>query len=228
MNSRGQLGVAIADTVTRFVPAPVFGGFKFTTLTAGVAHTCGLSVSKTAFCWGVNTNGQLGDGTLLKRDLADGCLWRVDLPVDRCGRAVDVWTGYYGEDVLLGCHSGRSSADNATGRSWRADLFVDRCWRRARVRFNQTEQPIAGGPITAGQLGDSTTTTRTTPVKVLGGFKFASLSAGDTHTCGRLADNTVSVSGPQSFRRARRRESGLQIISAVYRPRSEPIIAERT
>ena len=43
------------------VPVPVAGGLTFETLAGGGAHTCGLTSDGTAYCWGNNAQGQLGD-----------------------------------------------------------------------------------------------------------------------------------------------------------------------
>jgi alpha-tubulin suppressor-like RCC1 family protein len=43
-------------------PLRVQGGVSFQTLTAGKWHTCGLTVAGDVYCWGLNSNGQLGSG----------------------------------------------------------------------------------------------------------------------------------------------------------------------
>jgi hypothetical protein len=49
------------------VPMPVTGGLSFGTITGGSGHTCGVTVEGTAYCWGLNETGQLGDGTTTQR-----------------------------------------------------------------------------------------------------------------------------------------------------------------
>lgn len=59
-NDDGQLGRGtVGDTAT--TPVAVSGGLKFTHIILGYRHSCGLTVTGTAYCWGDNTQGQLGD-----------------------------------------------------------------------------------------------------------------------------------------------------------------------
>ena len=60
-NATGQLGDAGAGTSTN-APVIVTGASGFAALVAGGDHTCGLSSSGSAVCWGLNTKGQLGNG----------------------------------------------------------------------------------------------------------------------------------------------------------------------
>lgn len=61
-NMWGSLGAGagIASTST---PLPVGGGIQFSRLYGGRHHFCGLSLDGSAYCWGSNPNGQIGDGT---------------------------------------------------------------------------------------------------------------------------------------------------------------------
>jgi len=62
-NSRMK-AVEVGDgtTTDRDTPTLVSGGYKFTSISVGTSHTCGLLLSGEAICWGDNYHGQPGDG----------------------------------------------------------------------------------------------------------------------------------------------------------------------
>lgn len=68
-NGYGQLGnSAVVPPVSgarelQMVPVTMPAGVTFRSLSAGEYHTCGLTASGTAYCWGRNSSGQIGDGT---------------------------------------------------------------------------------------------------------------------------------------------------------------------
>ena len=61
-NYLGRLGLGSGAPQRVIVPTPVVGGHTFTSIHAGTLHTCGLTESGQAYCWGRNVYGQLGTG----------------------------------------------------------------------------------------------------------------------------------------------------------------------
>ena len=61
-NQSGQSGAEAIATVP-VSPAPIQTPLRFTTITAGSTHSCGLTADGTAYCWGDNNFGQLGAPT---------------------------------------------------------------------------------------------------------------------------------------------------------------------
>lgn len=71
-NRFGQLAVQHADSIClsgtakvecSLVPVEVPIPVRFTSLTAGAYHTCGLTAARDAYCWGANDEAQLGEFT---------------------------------------------------------------------------------------------------------------------------------------------------------------------
>lgn len=81
--ANGQGTAGIGQTSARLLtPAPVAGGLKWRSLTAGTANTCGVTVAGAAYCWGANQYGQVGQGTTSTSEpsptpVAGGHAWAV-------------------------------------------------------------------------------------------------------------------------------------------------------
>ena len=194
-NNFGQLGLGAADTVAHPKPARVAGGLAFTALAAGgAAHACGLVAGGAMYCWGDNSLGQLGIGSvdLLPHPvpaLVTGShaftSFVVNGPytcaVDSGGAAWCWGDGTYGE---LGSASLQSSAPSAVGGGLAFTGITG-------GNFHVCAATSAGaaycwGRNNAGQLGigSADTLPHTAPAAVVGGILFSTEAGGANYTCG--------------------------------------------
>lgn len=65
-NDHREIGDGSTVT-TRNSPVAVAGGLAFAKITAGHWYTCGVTLAGTAYCWGYNGYGNIGDGTMTTR-----------------------------------------------------------------------------------------------------------------------------------------------------------------
>jgi alpha-tubulin suppressor-like RCC1 family protein len=105
--SYGQLGDG-TTTMMRTTPVTVGTVAGGVALSAGNYHACVVEASGTVKCWGANSYGQLGDGTLIGRAVAAA----VALP----GPAIDVACGLYHTCALLADGSAYCWGDNNFGQ----------------------------------------------------------------------------------------------------------------
>jgi alpha-tubulin suppressor-like RCC1 family protein len=190
-NDDGQLGDGQLYPVDSFVPTPVAGGLTFTSMSAGGHHTCGVTTGGQAFCWGLDTAGQLGTGTLTNQSApvpVAGGLTFVTVSVGgdhTCGVAmagqVYCW-GYNGWGEL--------GDGTLTSKSAPAPVAGGLAFASVSAGYAHTCGVTTGGQAycwgdnSSGQLGNGGLTYESAPTAVPGGLAFASLSAGYAHTCG--------------------------------------------
>lgn len=204
-NDLNQLGDGTARSTTpRFAPAPVSGGFKFKSVVSGSYHSCALSLDGSAFCWGFNGNGQLGNGGSGASAVAASptAVSGAGLVFQSIG-AGETWTCGLTTAGRLYCW-GTVSSTNVTQTTPKAypDAPVFTALSVGRTHacaLTADGTPYCWGNNADGQLGDSTTIERPNPTPVAGGLKFGSISAGFAHTCGRTkADGSVACWGLNS------------------------------
>lgn len=206
LNGYGQLGSGNGSADYSPVPVGVVGALTWAVISAGFWHTCGLTASGAAYCWGRNDNGKLGtgstNGSAVPVRVAGGFTFTAvsAASLHTCGLntsgAAYCW-GWNG----LGQLGDGAGADRSTPVPVASGLtFV-----ALSAGGHHTCGIAAGGTAYCwgnngnGELGDSSGTMRPTPARVAGGLSFAALSAGYYHTCGLATDGAAYCWGWNGF-----------------------------
>ena len=187
----------------------------YSTLAAGLYHTCAILDDGSVSCWGYNSNGQLGDGTTTNRNTPTQT---SSLGTDRT--AVAISTGQHHTCAILDDGSVSCWGDNDYGKlgdgtttdrntpTQTSSLGTDRTAVAISAGDYHTCAILDDGSVSCwgyndyGQLGDGTTTDRNTPTQTssLGTDRTAvAITAGDYHTCAILDDGSVSCWGYNSY-----------------------------
>lgn len=143
-----ELSLSADSIAYTHVPLPLIEDPGFVRVTAGTAHSCGLTIDGTVYCWGNNHHGQIGDG-------------RTELIVRRP-------TPVAGDVIFrtIEAYSLHTCGLAETGDAW--------CWGYADVGVNGVERDDTEVCVSGGDAG----LCNTTPVRVVGGFTFTSLGVG--------------------------------------------------
>ena len=182
-NFAGQLGTR-GDTAAVFIPAIVYGGFKFATITSGANHACALTPAHDALCWGSNQFGQLGDGTGTNRVAPTLVGGGVSFQAIGGGEQATCGLSTAGKAYCWGTVLGVGPATTPHAYDT-APVFVSiTVGGFHSCALTGTGDAYCWGSNQFGQLGDSTTVDRPDPTLVSGGLKFKAISAGAAHTCG--------------------------------------------
>lgn len=210
-NNNGQLGDG--TTTTRDAPVLVSGGLAWQSISTGGGfgnHTCAVTTSGSAYCWGLNERGQLGNGNRNPRATPDAVVGGIVFKSvsagggHTCGiRASDgaAFCWGYNQWAQLGtmtaetctinndpCSTSPVAVSGGLGfASVHAGLFFT-------CALTSAGEAYCWGRNGEGQLGTSTTeacpapfegvTCSSTPVPVSGGHTFASIATGSAHACG--------------------------------------------
>jgi LruC domain-containing protein len=180
VNTTGQLGDG--TTTNRTSPVTVSGlGTSVVEISAGQTHSCARMSDTTVKCWGQNTSGQVGDGSV------DARLTPVSTYAFPCVPTTC---------AALGMSSG-TAPDQCGGTLYCGSITPD----VLSAQYYQTCLTRANGTISCTgynnyyELGDGTTTARSTPVNVNGITNAVSTAMGDRHTCALLTTGQVKCWG---------------------------------
>jgi len=180
----------------------------FVTISSGDSHTCGVTITGAAYCWGFNGSGRLGDDTAY--------VWRSPGPVAG---------GISFASVSAGADHSCGVTPGGVAYCWGANAYGQLGDGTNAMHTRPT--PVSGGQIFAdvsagaehtcglttggavycwgrnryGTLGDSSITDRSAPTPVSGVLTFSAVSAGVDHTCGVTTGGAAYCWGRNLFGR---------------------------
>jgi len=109
-NSYGQLGDGLGNCcVTTPVPVSLPSGRTATSVSAGTLHTCAVLDNGSAYCWGRDSSGQLGNGI-------------ASTSIQSTPVAVSLPSGRTASSVITGANNACSILDNGSVYCWGAGI----------------------------------------------------------------------------------------------------------
>ena len=225
-NSNGQLGDGSTTGTTSPVPVytgGVLAGRTLTQIVAGASSTCALDSTGLAYCWGLDTSGQLGNNSITQSPVpvavsTSGVLAGKSLVQLAAGNAHVCALDSAGTAYCWGSNGNGQLGINSTTKS-----LVPVAVSTSGVLSGVTLTQITGGfghtcAVSSagaaycwggngnGQLGNSSTTSSLVPVAVttsgvLSGVTLAQISAdqGAQYTCALSAAGAAYCWGAASF-----------------------------
>jgi alpha-tubulin suppressor-like RCC1 family protein len=165
-------------------------------VSAGGVHTCGVRSDFTAWCWGANGLGRLGDGSNEMRftpvRVAGGLSFRQVSagPEQTCGITTDSRAYCWGRN-----HRGQLGDGTTTDRQTPVAVAGGHRFLQISPGYGHTcaikPNKVAFCWGEAGLLGNGTQTRSLTPTRVAGGHLFTLIEAGSHHTCGLDTDQHI-------------------------------------
>ncbi|MGH7678164.1 MAG: hypothetical protein ACRENU_06835, partial [Gemmatimonadaceae bacterium] len=213
----GQLGDG--TTTDRAHPTPVAGGFAFSSIASGGNHTCAIrSGLGTAYCWGQNASGQVGDGTAQQRTTPTAVVGGQTF--ESIGVGASISCGLTPQpDGRVYCWGSISGVAQLTPATYpTAPAFTSMSVGGSHAcALSADGTAYCWGANNLGQLGDSSQTRRNTPTRVAGDLRFTQISAGFLHTCGITTAGAVACWGNN-------RSGELGDTTATFRTRPRHVI----
>jgi alpha-tubulin suppressor-like RCC1 family protein len=194
---RGQLGDRRPEVgpvpMHSTTPIPVIDStLQFRSISAGDTHTCGVTFTGSAYCWGDGSAGKLGTGAV--EDSSDVPLLvsgNVSFAAISAGKSHTCAVDTNGNVYCWGDNTFGQLGTGTSGGSQLSPVQVSGATGVSAISAGDDHTcGIAGGQVRCwglsdfGQIGDGTSTAHTVAAPVtVAGLQASSISAGQKHTC---------------------------------------------
>lgn len=189
----GQLGDG--TFISRTIRTAVVGGLTFAEVSAGYDHTCGVTTEHAAYCWGTGGLGAPFASAVIPVAVEGGIAFAAAHAGEyhTCGVTTGAAAYCWGEGLYGQLGDGTAQGSVAPVAVAGGLTFVAMSTGDAHTcGVTPAGAAYCWGDNSFGQLGDGTGgegffghgSVRTSPVPVLGGLSFVTVSAGANHTCG--------------------------------------------
>lgn len=216
LNNYGQTGTSAAGTTVASPTAVVQGGMPAGATIRQISvgsnsHTCAVASDNKAYCWGLNSSGQLGDGTTVDKSVPTAVAAGV-IPAGSfirqistgsthtCAIASDNKAYCWGAGGSWQLGTGNNSSSNTAVAVVQGSMPAGATVRQIAAGSSRTcaiasdNKAYCWGNNGNGQLGDGTTGTKLTPTPVSqgampAGATIRQISGENAHTCAIASDN---------------------------------------
>ncbi len=208
--ARAEGPATITATIEGRSATSVVTGFRleFAAISAGGQHTCAVTVQGAGWCWGSNSQGELGigpsepDESVTPRPVAFYRWQSV-----RAGQGNTCGVDLAGVARCWGANStGEVGDGSTTSRFWPAPVSGGHTFSSISSPWGHTCGTTTGGAAYCwgenlfGQLGDGSRQHRLTPAPVVGGFEFFEVSTTSPYfSCGLTIAQEAACWGSNYF-----------------------------
>jgi alpha-tubulin suppressor-like RCC1 family protein len=194
-NSENQAG-QLDDHMNLSVPTRVEMASDWTAVSGGQGHTCGIRKPGTMWCWGRNSDGEIGQGI--------GAPGRFAAPT-RVGTFDDWDSVDLGQANVCGVRRDGTlwcwGDDTANDQNLPKQVGTDTDWTSVSTDVFTTCGIRKGGVLSCfgrnveGQLGLGDTTDRTTPTVTGAGITWTGVAVGRLHVCAVTSAGEIRCAG---------------------------------
>lgn len=197
-NGNNQIDASLGNVFT----PKIVESRPYSMLSAGSSHTCGITTLGRVRCLGNNSNGQLGDASIVQKSIPttvnDAATYKYISAggIHTCGITTDGNVKCWGLNT-----NGRLGDGTGSQRTSPVAINDVSLYSAVSAGGSHSCGLLDGGLVkcwglnASGQLGDNTLSQRTSPVAINGGLTYTAISSGDAHTCGVTSSGALRCWG---------------------------------